>query len=140
MCYYHVRRDMLNSGSTPGELRATKGALLFIPDGTDRMLRLQVSIPIDDDFRRGRARLTLAQSAREVVQTDRFPIGVKPEHGVPEQVIGDVQQQAEGAVLLDCGDFSLLVDLPTDAPRYAGRLVCQMQGPLEGRDAKLEAD
>ena len=129
---------MLNNGSTSGELRATKGALLFIPEGTDRMLRVQVSTPLSEDFRSGRARLTLAQRAREIVQTGRFEPGVKPEHGIPEQVIGDVVQQTDDAVLLDCGAFTLLVALPDDAPSYDGRLVCQMQGPLEGRDAQLD--
>lgn len=121
-----------------GELRASKGALIFIPDNSgDRHLRVDVPLALDGSFRRGRATMTLVQSATAIVEAKRFDVVVEPEHGVPEKIIGDVVGQDGDELEVAAGPLSLIIRSPEAGKQYTGRVVCQMQGGLQARDAAL---
>ncbi len=121
---------------TEGELRASKGALIFIPDGSDRYLRVETSLALQSSFRSGRATMKLVQPASAIAPGPRFDATIEPEHGVPEKVIGDVTGRDGDELVIDAGGLRLCVRPPDDR-EYSGRVVCQMTGVLEGRDASL---
>lgn len=118
------------AGWLTGELRAAKGAILFAPDGSERLLRVELEPTPGPEFRSRRARLRLRQRARTAVAARRLPASLSPEHGIPEQAIGDASPDpSTGLVHLDCGALGLLVELPEAAPR-SGRLACALEAPL----------
>jgi hypothetical protein len=118
------------SGWLSGELRAAKGAILFAPDGSERLLRVELEPKPGPEFRSRRARLRLRQKARTAVAARRLPSSLSPEHGIPEQAIGDAAPDpSTGLVILRCGELGLLVELPEAAPR-SGRLACALEAPL----------
>ena len=127
----------MNPIAVEGELRASKGALIFIPEGTQQYLRVDVPLALERGFRRGRARMVLAQSAGTVIETKRFPVGVQPEHGVPQRIIGEVISQGDGELVVESGGVTVVVRPPDRDHSYKGRVLCEMNGALEGRDAAL---
>lgn len=122
--------------SVEGELRAARGALVFIPDGTQRLLRVTVPLDLGRDFRKSRARMVLTQPAKSVLETDRFEPEIQPTHGVPERIVGDVLDQ-DGDRLTVGATFPIVVTVPDPARTYSGRVLCEMTGALEGREAEL---
>ncbi|MFH1809671.1 MAG: hypothetical protein ABIJ09_13070 [Pseudomonadota bacterium] len=118
-----------------GELRASKGSLIFIPDGTTHFLRVESSVQLPEGFRSGSMRTTLRQNAELVRAAGRRGDGVEPEHGVPEELCGTVLEQRDGEVVLDVG-FPIHVRLP-DGEASGKRLYVMLQPPLVADEAEL---
>jgi hypothetical protein len=118
-----------------GELRASKGALIFIPQGTSHYLRVESTLQLPEGFRSGPARATLRQDAELVRSAGRRGDGVEPDHGVPEELCGTVIAREYGEVVLDVG-FPIHVRLP--AGEASGkRLYVMLRPPLVADDAEL---
>jgi len=131
---YHAGAVRVSS-TTKGELRASKGALIFIPEGTDRYLRVEVDLDLPPSFRSGKAALTLVAAAKATAEHPRAPAALEPEHGVPTRASGEVLERRDGALLVDTGVVRLLV---TTAEGRSGRVICELEGPLRGADVRLE--
>jgi hypothetical protein len=113
-----------------GDLRASKGAFLFIPEGTKRHLRVQPEAKLEAGFMSKGVELVLSQSVKSYVETDRFEAKIDPEHGIPEQICGNLLGPCEEGFLLQSGSIRLVVELP-QAPKSEHAMVfCDMSGPL----------
>jgi hypothetical protein len=116
---------------TTGELRLAKGALLFVPDGTDLLLRVEARLALPASFKRARAALTLQIDAEDVAASTERP-GLSPPQGVPERIVGDVA--GRDPLVVDAG--GVLVHI-VGATATAARVAVTARGPLRAVDARL---
>ena len=119
-----------------GELRASKGALIFVPEGADHFLRVEVDAPLPEGFLSGAVRTTLCQEATEVLEADEASLGVFPEHGVPEELSGTVIGRDGRRVAVDLGAFKMVLLVPegTDSP---ARIYAKLAPPLSAEGTLL---
>lgn len=125
------------SDDVVGELRLSRGALLFVPDGAPEVL-LRVEAPgfaPPPGMKAARARLVLEQQADLVGPA---PSSAKkrlsPTHGVPEELVGDVVGVGDGRLVVDVGPFRVVIVAPDEG--YA-RVAVALSPPLVARGVAL---
>jgi hypothetical protein len=128
--------DSVNNPVNCGDLRASKGAYLFVPTGAKRYLRVELAHPPPRDFLSQSVEIVLSQAVKSYIETDRFEVAIKPEHGIPEQVCGTITGRNEGLWVLEAEGVQFLLDLPQAPKSDSARVVCEMHGPLQGKHVK----
>lgn len=119
-----------------GELRASKGALLFVAKGSRRLLRVSApSAQVDPGLKSRPVRLRLQQSAKAAIARPKAALSVEPEHGIPERIVGDLEGR-DGRVARVRTVDGLLIEavLPEGAPALEGRVLMEMVGELVALD------
>jgi hypothetical protein len=119
-----------------GELRRAKGALLFIPEGTEHYLRVQWEGDLPEGFSTGKARATLVSQA-EMIRDGTGVLGrFCPGDGVPEEVCGPIVETiTEREVVVNVG-FPLHVILP-EGKHANGRLFATLGDVLLAKDPEI---
>jgi hypothetical protein len=119
-----------------GELRRAKGALVFIPEGTENYLRVQWQGDLPEDFKTGKARAILVSKA-EMVRDGKGLLGkLSPGDGIPEEICGPiVEKVTETEVVVNVG-FPLHVILP-EGKHIEGRLFASLGDSLVAKDTEM---
>jgi len=134
---------MANSGNnhqTPGDLRASKGAYIFIPAGTKHYLRVEPRPPPVAPFMSQKVLSSLKQSVKSFVETDRFEAKIDPQHGIPERICGTLNGRHENNWILEIGSIRVIVELPHEPKNQSSMLICDMEGPLRAEDIQQLKD
>ena len=133
--------DSVNIRVTLGELRVSKGAFLLVPSGTRRFLRVDVSPPPPEGLLSSPVETILVQSVKSYIESERFPIGVNPEHGIPEKITGVLEQSSEEKWYLESDGLHFQVELPSPPSQSGVKVLCEMGGPLKATQVRyLEKD
>ena len=114
-----------------GDLRASKGAFIFIPSGTKNYLRVEMQAPPDEGFLSQHVEITAHQNVSAFLETSKRPVGLQPDHGVPEEISGTLHHEIEkNEWFLEAENLKLKVTLPSAPSKSPVRAYCQMSGPL----------
>ena len=114
-----------------GDLRASKGAYLFIPKGTNRYLKVELETSPGDGFLSQHVEIRAHQNVSAFLETSKRPVGFVPEHGVPEEISGTLHHAPEQDQWhLETEGLTIRVSLPTPPSQNEVRAYCQMSGPL----------
>ena len=123
--------DSVNIRVTHGELRVSKGAFLLIPSGTRRFLRVDVSPPPPEGLLSSPVETILVQSVKSYIESDRFPVAVNPEHGIPEKITGVLELSSDENWYLESDGLHFRVELPSPPSKSGVKVLCEMGGPLK---------
>ena len=129
--------DSVEKPVTRGDLRASKGAYLFIPDGTKRYLRVDLEVSAPEGFLRQQAEAVLCQTVKTFIETDRFKTAISPEHGIPERLCGTLKGKHNDYWILETEGIEILIDLPEEPSRGTAQVFCEMDGPLRARQLRF---
>lgn len=118
-----------------GDLRLSKGALLFVPDAApELLLRLESTWTPPPGFKSARARLVLEQRATAVASSSARP-HVTPAHGVPEALVGDVVGADGDRAVVDVAGVPFVLI----GAGGSGRIAATLAPPLYGKDVTPSA-
>jgi hypothetical protein len=119
-----------------GELRRAKGALIFIPEGTENYLRVEWTSELPDDFKTGKARAILVSEAQMVRDGAKMEDRLSPGDGIPEEICGKVLQTiSANEVVVNVG-FPLHILLP-EGKNAGDRLFATLADSLVAREAEI---
>jgi hypothetical protein len=113
-----------------GELRVIKGALVFIPDGTEHYLRVRTQLTLPEGFHAGRARFQLLQHASEIRAAAHGESGIHPAEGIPERISGVVTGVAGDRAEIQAGPVPVVITLPRGQLAVDHRITARVDEPL----------